>query len=103
MKDPKRLSKIISYITLAPILAFFVAPILWLLVTPFSLRPSLFISISTPTLNNFIRVFQNKTAINAFKNSVIISVGVVLLVTICALFAAFQGIISKAEISFCTS
>ncbi len=89
MKDPKRLSKIISYIILAPILAFFVAPILWLLVTPFSLRPSLFISISKPTLNNFIRVFQNKTAINAFKNSVIISVGVVLLVTICALFAAY--------------
>ncbi|MGB9820026.1 MAG: carbohydrate ABC transporter permease [Pseudothermotoga sp.] len=89
MKDPRRLSKVLSYIILAPILSFFIAPVLWLFVTPFSSRPSLFISFSTPTLSNFARVFQNKTAINAFKNSVVISVGVVLLITVCALFAAY--------------
>ncbi|MGJ8453967.1 carbohydrate ABC transporter permease [Pseudothermotoga sp. U03pept] len=89
MRDPRRISKITTYIILSPILAFFIAPILWLLVTPFSSRPSLFISFSTPTLENFVKVFQNKTAVTAFKNSVIISVGVVLLVTTCALFASY--------------
>ena len=89
MKDPRRTNKIVSYIILAPIVAFFICPILWLLVTPFSIKPSLFISLNGFTLNNFVRVFQNRTAINAFRNSLIISVSVVMLVTTCALFAAY--------------
>lgn len=89
MKDPRMVNKIVSYILLVPIVAFFISPIIWLIVTPFSMRPSLFISLSGFTLNNFVRVFQNKTAINAFRNSLIISVSVVILVTVCALFAAY--------------
>lgn len=89
MRDPRRVGKIVSYILLAPIIAFFVSPMVWLIVTPFSVRPSLFISLDGFTLNNFMRVFQNKTAMNAFRNSLIISVSVVLLVTTCALFAAY--------------
>jgi len=53
MKDPRRTSKIVSYIILAPIVAFFICPIVWLVVTPFSIRPSLFISLNGFTLNNF--------------------------------------------------
>jgi len=89
MRDPRRASRIVSYILLAPIVAFFVSPILWLIVTPFSIRPSLFISLNGFTLNNFARVFQNRTAVNAFRNSLIISVSVVVLVTTCALLAAY--------------
>lgn len=88
-RRPLTALEIVRYIVLIPILAFFLAPIVWLFVTPFSLRPSLSISLGKPTLSNFVRVFQNKIALLAFRNSLIIAVGTVVLVTVAALLAAY--------------
>lgn len=81
---------VIRWLISIPIISLFIAPIIWLFVTPFSAKPSLSISINEGvTLNNFIRVFKNPTAILAFRNSLIISAGTVLIVTFSALLAAY--------------
>jgi len=81
--------EISRYIVLIPIIAFFLAPIFWIIVTPFSIRPSLAITLGKPTLSNFYRVFQNKIALLAFRNSLLISGGTVILVTVVALFSSY--------------
>lgn len=79
---------VIRWLISIPIISLFIAPIIWLFVTPFSAKPSLSISINEGvTLNNFIRVFKNPTAILAFRNSLIISAGTVF--TFSALLAAY--------------
>jgi len=88
-RRPLSALEVIRYVALAPILAFFLAPVVWLFVTPFSSRPSLSISFGEPTLSNFTRVFQNKIALLAFRNSLIIALGTVVLVTMAALLAAY--------------
>ena len=90
MKRRMSLLDAVRYILIIPIVAFFIAPIIWLFITPFSAKPSLSISLSGGvTLDNFVRVFKNPTAILAFRNSLIISVGTVLIVTFSALFASY--------------
>ncbi len=89
-RRPLNILDVIRYIALAPILSFFIAPVVWLFVTPFSKRPSLSISLAGGlTTDNFIRVFRNPTALIAFRNSLIISGGTVVLVTFSALLAAY--------------
>ncbi len=77
------------YLGLAIVISFFTAPLLWLFVTPFSSMPSLSVEIRGFTLEHFKKVFENETAILAFRNSLIISVGTVLVVTFSSLLAAY--------------
>ena len=84
-----RFSGAVNYIFLSVIVSFFIAPVIWLFVTPFSSSPSLSISLGTPTLSNFSSVFKDPAAVYSFGNSIIIAVGVTLLTVICASLAAY--------------
>ncbi len=79
------------FILLALILVglFFLMPLLWLALTPFSAEPTLAVKLPEPSLKNFQEVALNRTALVAFKNSVILSGGAVILVVALGSLAAY--------------
>jgi len=77
------------YVFLAAVSVWFVLPILWLLLTPFSKEPSLGLSLTAPTLKNFFELSHAATALAAFKNSAIISVSSVLIVVVLSSLASY--------------
>lgn len=92
------LQRIAFYTVASVFAAMFALPMIWLLTAPFSSRAVL--SVQWPeafTLSNFARVFENTFAVRAlFQNSVIQSVGTMLLVTLVATLAAYA--LSRAPI-----
>ena len=78
--------------------SFFMLPLLWLVFAPFNTRASLSVRIPEEfSLNNFAEVFENSFAVRAlFQNSVIQSVGAMILVTFLATLAAYA--LSRANI-----
>jgi multiple sugar transport system permease protein len=68
---------------------FFILPLLWLALTPFSAEPTLAVKIGEPSLKNFREVAENRTALIAFKNSIILSVGSMILVLLFGSLAAY--------------
>jgi multiple sugar transport system permease protein len=74
---------------LVPLL-FFALPLIWFLFAPFNAHAEMGLAIPDPwTLSNFATVFQNGFALNALTNSLIQSVGGVILVGIAATLAAY--------------
>ena len=90
--------RIAFYVVACLFAAFFVLPLLWLTVAPFSTLANLSVQWPDPwSLQNFERVFQNRFAIRALtQNSVIQAAGGMLLVTLCATLAAYA--LSRAAI-----
>ena len=82
-------ARIVLVLFLALVTIWFALPLLWLIVTPFSKAPSLGISLTAPTLHNFAEVMKARSALLAFKNSVIISAGSVVLVVLLASLASY--------------
>lgn len=58
----------------------FFLPLLWLLLTPFAAEPTLAVKLPSLSLKSFSEVWQNRTAVLAFKNSIILSLGAMALV-----------------------
>lgn len=87
---PQYLSRI-GFSALAALLgAFFALPLIWFLFAPFNARAELGIAIPDPwTLQNFFTVFGNAFAMRGLLNSLIQSVGGVILVGIAATLAAY--------------
>jgi multiple sugar transport system permease protein len=87
---PQFLSRI-GFSALAAILgAAFALPLVWFLFAPFNARAELGLAIPDPwTLQNFLTVFGNGFAMRALLNSLIQSVGGVVLVGIAATLAAY--------------
>jgi len=79
----------VIFIFLGLVSVGFVLPLLWLFLTPFSRAPSLGLTITAPTLKNFHALAQARTALLAFKNSLLISIGSVALVVIFASLASY--------------
>lgn len=70
--------------------AAFALPLLWFLFAPFNARAELGLAIPDPwTLSNFVTVFGNNFAVQALWNSLIQSVGGVILVGAAATLAAY--------------
>lgn len=68
----------------------FALPLIWFLFAPFNARAELGLAIPNPwTLSNFFTVFENKFAMQALWNSLIQSVGGVILVGAAATLAAY--------------
>jgi len=68
----------------------FALPLIWFLFAPFNARAELGLAIPNPwTLQNFFTVFENKFAMQALWNSLIQSVGGVILVGAAATLAAY--------------
>ncbi len=76
-------------LALALIGIFFLLPMLWLVLTPFSAEPTLAVKVAQPSLNNFHEVAKNRTALIAFKNSIILSAGSMFLVVLFGSLAAY--------------
>lgn len=81
--------RILFYVLLAVVTAFFVLPMLWLVFTPFSSHPSLAVSLPDFTLQNFRELFQNPYAVESLKNSVIIAFGAMILTLVLAALASY--------------
>ncbi|MGV8833421.1 MAG: carbohydrate ABC transporter permease [Devosia sp.] len=81
----------IAFSALAALIgAAFALPLLWFLFAPFNARAELGLSIPDPwTLSNFVTVFGNNFAVKALWNSLIQSVGGVILVGAAATLAAY--------------
>jgi multiple sugar transport system permease protein len=81
--------RVVLYFFLGVIALWFVLPLVWLAVTPFSSHPSLGLTFSAPTLKNFAELGKAHTALVAFKNSLIISLGAVAIVVVFASLASY--------------
>ncbi len=68
---------------------FFALPLAWLILVPFDRTPGLSVSIPEPTLDNFVRVFENPFVASALRNSLLLAIGTMLLVTASAALAAY--------------
>lgn len=81
----------IAFSALAALIgAAFALPLLWFLFAPFNARAELGLAIPDPwTLSNFVTVFGNSFAVQALWNSLIQSVGGVILVGAAATLAAY--------------
>ena len=81
----------IAFSALAALIgAAFALPLLWFLFAPFNARAELGLAIPDPwTLSNFVTVFGNNFAVRALWNSLIQSVGGVVLVGAAATLAAY--------------
>lgn len=81
----------IAFSALAALIgAAFALPLLWFLFAPFNARAELGLAIPDPwTLSNFVTVFGNSFALQALWNSLIQSVGGVILVGAAATLAAY--------------
>ncbi|HTN64524.1 MAG TPA: carbohydrate ABC transporter permease [Devosia sp.] len=81
----------IAFSALAALLgAAFALPLLWFVFAPFNARAELGLAIPDPwTLSNFVTVFGNSFAVQALWNSLIQSVGGVILVGAAATLAAY--------------
>lgn len=81
----------IAFSALAALIgAAFALPLLWFLFAPFNARAELGLAIPDPwTLSNFVTVFGNSFAMQALWNSLIQSVGGVILVGAAATLAAY--------------
>jgi multiple sugar transport system permease protein len=81
----------IAFSALAALIgAAFALPLLWFLFAPFNARAELGLAIPEPwTLSNFVTVFGNNLAVRALWNSLIQSVGGVILVGAAATLAAY--------------
>ena len=90
-KVRKLLGKSIYFLFIALVIAFFGAPLLWLIFTPFNPRATLSVQIPPqPTFDNFRQVFQNQFAVKALaQNNLILAVGTMLGVTFIATLTAY--------------
>lgn len=90
MKLPQLLSRIGFSALAATIGAVFALPLIWFLFAPFNARAELGIAVPDPwTFQNFLTVFGNGFAMRGLLNSLIQSVGGVILVSIAATLAAY--------------
>lgn len=81
--------RIVTYAAIAFIGAFFALPMLWLVLAPFDRVPSLSVSVPDFTLDNFQEILTNPLAVGSLWNSVILSVGTIVLVLLAGGPAAY--------------
>lgn len=87
----KIVGRLVYYVFVAAVIAFFGLPLIWLALTPFNPRATLAVELpSAPTLDNFRQVFQNQFAVRALvQNNLILAAGTMLGVTIIATLTAY--------------
>lgn len=81
--------RILFYVFLTVVAAFWALPLMWLVFAPFDAHPGLTVKIPDFTLDNFRRLGENPYAISSLRNSILISGGTMLLVTALSALAAY--------------
>jgi multiple sugar transport system permease protein len=69
--------------------AFFALPMAWLVLAPFEAHPTFVAELVDPTYQNFPTVFKNPDALTSLRNSLILSLGTMAVVVVCASLAAY--------------
>jgi multiple sugar transport system permease protein len=77
------------YLFVVVVSAYFALPMLWLLLTPFSTRPSLAATLPGVTLDNFRGVLENPYALTSLRNSLLMALYTMALVVASATLAAY--------------
>ena len=77
------------YAFAALVAAFFALPMAWLVLAPFEAHPTFVANLAQPTLHNFPVVFKNPDALASLRNSLVLSLGTMALVVLCASLAAY--------------
>jgi multiple sugar transport system permease protein len=77
------------YLFVVVVSAYFALPMLWLVLTPFSTRPSLAASLPGLTLDNFRGVLENPYALTSLRNSLLLALYTMALVVASATLAAY--------------
>jgi multiple sugar transport system permease protein len=97
-KIRKQFGKVLYYAFVVLVIAFFGAPLIWLVFTPFNARATLAVEIPSQfTLDNFRQVFENKFAVQALvQNNLILAVGTMIGITFIATLTAYA--LSRARI-----
>jgi multiple sugar transport system permease protein len=83
------LSRLGLYLFVVVVSAYFALPMLWLLLTPFSTRPSLAATLPGVTLDNFRGVFENPYVLTSLRNSLLLALYTMALVVASATLAAY--------------
>lgn len=81
--------RILFYVFLTVVAAFWALPLMWLVFAPFDAHPGLTVKIPDFTLDNFRRLGENPYAVSSLRNSILISGGTMLLVTALSALAAY--------------
>lgn len=86
----KKRGKIAVYIVLSLFALVWVLPLLWITLTSFDANGNVFVKVPEQfTLDNYASVIQNSTNRLSFTNSLILSVGVSIVVIVCAGLAGY--------------
>ena len=91
MPGPVRelLSRLGLYLFVVVVSAYFALPMLWLVLTPFSTRPSLAATLPGVTLDNFRDMLDNPYALTSLRNSLLLALYTIALVVTSATLAAY--------------
>jgi multiple sugar transport system permease protein len=74
---------------IAFVLAFFTIPVLWLVMAPFDAHPQLAVKVPEFTLNNFMVLFTDSSALSSLWNSVVLALGTMVLVLVLGSLASY--------------
>jgi multiple sugar transport system permease protein len=74
---------------IAFVLAFFTIPVLWLVMAPFDAHPQLAVRVPEFTLNNFVVLFTDSSALSSLWNSVVLALGTMVLVLVFGSLASY--------------
>lgn len=77
------------YVVVVFVGLFFALPLLWLLSAPFDADPTLSVAVPSMTFSNFLRVFDNPFVASSLRNSVILSLGSMVLVVASAALCSY--------------
>ncbi|UFU05228.1 carbohydrate ABC transporter permease [Ruania halotolerans] len=83
------LSRVLLVVGLGLVVVFFAVPMLWLVTAPFDADPSLRVSWPDWTLANFATIAENRYALGALGNSILLGAGTMALVLTLGSLAAY--------------
>ncbi len=83
------LARLGFYVFVVLISVCFALPMLWLISTPFTKKPGLDVRLPSATLTNFRQVFRDPNAWPSLRNSILLALVTMALVTILAAFASY--------------
>ncbi|SED83525.1 carbohydrate ABC transporter permease [Ruania alba] len=83
------LSRVLLVVGLGLVVVFFAVPMLWLVTAPFDADPSLRVAWPDWTLANFATIAENRYALGALGNSILLGVGTMALVLTLGSLAAY--------------
>lgn len=82
-------SRVLFVTSMGLVLVFFALPMLWLVSAPFDANPSLALRWPDFTLDNFARIVDNRYALGALRNSLVLGLGTMALVLSLGALAAY--------------